>query len=89
MFWKPWKPPQEFVRTCKREYAKLLLLLQGYALISTGVRIICTHQVRVEGVLLSAGAGGACSCGARLCGGGRKTAGMGAVSPSSRSVRPG
>lgn len=31
----------------KREYAKLLSVLQAYALIATGVRIICTNHVRV------------------------------------------
>ena len=30
----------------KREYAKLLSVLQAYALIATGVRIICTNHVR-------------------------------------------
>lgn len=35
---------QEFRRNVKREYAKLLGLLQAYALISTGVRIVCTNQ---------------------------------------------
>ena len=29
----------------KKEYSKLVTLLQAYALISTGVRIICTNQV--------------------------------------------
>ena len=36
---------QEFKRHIKREYGKLLAVLQAYALISTGVRIICTNQV--------------------------------------------
>ncbi|KAI3431618.1 hypothetical protein D9Q98_004667 [Chlorella vulgaris] len=35
----------EFLRHIKREYARLVALLQAYALISTGVRIICTNQV--------------------------------------------
>ena len=35
---------QEFKRSIKREYAKLVSLLQAYALISTGVRLICTNQ---------------------------------------------
>jgi len=30
----------------KREYAKLLSVLQAYALIATGVRIVCTNHVR-------------------------------------------
>ena len=30
----------------KREYAKLLAVLQAYALIATGVRLICTNHVR-------------------------------------------
>ena len=30
----------------KREYAKLLTVLQAYALIATGVRLICTNHVR-------------------------------------------
>jgi DNA mismatch repair protein PMS2 len=37
---------QEFRRNVKREYAKLLSVLQAYALIATGVRIICTNHVR-------------------------------------------
>ena len=37
---------QELKRHLKREYAKLLNLLQAYALIATGVRIICTNQAR-------------------------------------------
>ncbi|KAK9789027.1 hypothetical protein WJX73_005134 [Symbiochloris irregularis] len=36
---------KEFRRNIKREYAKLLGVLQGYALICTGVRLICTNQV--------------------------------------------
>jgi len=36
---------QEFMRHIKREYAKLVTVLQAYALISTGVRMICTNQV--------------------------------------------
>lgn len=36
---------QEFLRHIKREFAKLVTLLQAYALISTGVRMICTNQV--------------------------------------------
>jgi hypothetical protein len=36
---------QEFKRNLKREYAKMVIVLQAYALISTGVRIICTNQV--------------------------------------------
>ena len=30
----------------KREYAKLLTVLQAYALIATGVRLVCTNHVR-------------------------------------------
>lgn len=36
---------QEFRRNIKREYARLLGVLQAYALIATGVRLICTNQV--------------------------------------------
>ena len=36
---------QEFKRNLKREFAKLLTIVQAYAIISTGVRIICTNQV--------------------------------------------
>jgi DNA mismatch repair protein PMS2 len=36
---------QELRRHVKREFAKLLTLLQAYAVIATGVRIICTNQV--------------------------------------------
>lgn len=36
---------QEFKRNLKKEYAKMVTVLQAYALISTGVRIICTNQV--------------------------------------------
>ena len=36
---------QEFKRNLKREYGKMVTLLQAYALISTGVRMICTNQV--------------------------------------------
>ncbi|KAK9808938.1 hypothetical protein WJX72_006664 [[Myrmecia] bisecta] len=36
---------KEFLRHLKREYAKLLTLLQAYAIISTGVRLLCTNQV--------------------------------------------
>ena len=36
---------QELKRHLKREYAKLLTLLQAYAIIAAGVRIICTNQV--------------------------------------------
>ncbi len=41
---------QELRRNLKREYAKLLGLLQAYALIAAGVRIICTNQVRTDAV---------------------------------------
>ena len=36
---------QDFKRNMKREYAKIVIVLQAYALISTGVRIICSNQV--------------------------------------------
>eukprot|EP00899_Mesostigma_viride_P017850 jgi/Mesvir1/26066/Mv06792-RA.1 len=35
---------KEFLRNLKREYGKLILLLQGYAIIASGVRIICSNQ---------------------------------------------
>jgi len=35
---------KEFKRTLKREHAKLVSLLQAYALIQTGVRLLCTNQ---------------------------------------------
>lgn len=35
---------KEFMRGVKREYARLVSLLQSYALIATGVRLVCTHQ---------------------------------------------
>lgn len=37
--------PQELLRNVKREFAKLLNLLQAYAVIGIGVRLICTNQV--------------------------------------------
>ena len=37
------------MRHIKREYAKLVTVLQAYALISTGVRMICTNQVSAHG----------------------------------------
>jgi DNA mismatch repair protein PMS2 len=37
--------PQELLRHVKREFAKLLNLLQAYAVIGIGVRLICTNQV--------------------------------------------
>ena len=36
---------QELLRNVKREFGKLLNLLQAYAIISYGVRIVCTNQV--------------------------------------------
>ncbi|KAI7836307.1 hypothetical protein COHA_009815 [Chlorella ohadii] len=36
---------KEFLRHIKREYARLVGLLQAYALICTGVRLVCTNQV--------------------------------------------
>ena len=38
----------------KREYAKLVTVLQAYALISTEVRMICTNQVCPAIPMLSA-----------------------------------
>ena len=35
---------REFQRGLKREYARLVSVLQSYALISTGLRLICTNQ---------------------------------------------
>ena len=35
---------KEFLRGLKREYARLVSLLQAYALISTGLRLVCTNQ---------------------------------------------
>ena len=36
---------QELQRHLRREYGKLVALLQAYALIATGVRITCSNQV--------------------------------------------
>ncbi|XP_041085155.1 mismatch repair endonuclease PMS2 isoform X2 [Polyodon spathula] len=36
---------KEFQRNIKKEYAKMVQVLQGYCIISTGVRISCTNQV--------------------------------------------
>lgn len=36
---------QELKRNVQREYAKLLTVMQAYAVICTGVRFICTNQV--------------------------------------------
>lgn len=36
---------KEFQRNIKKEYAKMVQVLQGYCIISTGVRINCTNQV--------------------------------------------
>ncbi|KAJ6659700.1 hypothetical protein lerEdw1_018413 [Lerista edwardsae] len=36
---------KEFQRNIKKEYAKMVQILQAYCLISTGVRINCTNQV--------------------------------------------
>jgi DNA mismatch repair protein PMS2 len=35
---------REFQRTIKREYARLVAILQSYALISTNMRLVCTNQ---------------------------------------------
>lgn len=36
---------REFLRNLKRDYSRMLALLQAYALISTGVRITCSNHV--------------------------------------------
>ncbi|KAJ8245970.1 hypothetical protein GJAV_G00262280 [Gymnothorax javanicus] len=36
---------KEFQRNIKKEYAKMIHILQSYCIISTGVRITCTNQV--------------------------------------------
>ena len=36
---------REFLRNIKREFTKLVHVLQGYCLVSTGVRITCSNQV--------------------------------------------
>ena len=38
-------PVQEFKRNLRREYTKLVAVVQSYALISTGVRFTCSNQV--------------------------------------------
>lgn len=38
--------PQEFLKNVKREFSKLVAVLQAYALIATRVRLIATNQVR-------------------------------------------
>lgn len=38
--------PQEFLKNVKREFSKLVTVLQAYALIATRVRLIATNQVR-------------------------------------------
>ena len=43
---------QEFMRHIKREFAKLVTVLQAYALISSGIRMICTNQVSLLQLLL-------------------------------------
>lgn len=35
---------KEFQRNLRREYARLVALLQAYALVATGVRLIATNQ---------------------------------------------
>ncbi|KAJ7520122.1 hypothetical protein O6H91_20G067500 [Diphasiastrum complanatum] len=40
---------KEFTRNIKREYARLLAVLQGYALIARSVRLICTNQTGRSG----------------------------------------
>ena len=36
---------REFQRNIKREFSKLVHVLQGYCLVSTGVRITCSNQM--------------------------------------------
>ncbi|KAI7797189.1 putative mismatch repair endonuclease PMS2, partial [Triplophysa rosa] len=36
---------KEFQRNIKKEYAKMVFVLQSYCIISTGVRITCTNQI--------------------------------------------
>jgi DNA mismatch repair protein PMS2 len=36
---------KEFLRNIKKEFAKLVHVLNGYCLISSGVRIMCTNQI--------------------------------------------
>ncbi|TRZ04489.1 hypothetical protein DNTS_027556 [Danionella cerebrum] len=36
---------KEFQRNIKKEYSKMILVLQAYCIISTGVRITCTNQI--------------------------------------------
>jgi len=36
---------REFLRNLKRDYSRMLALLQAYALISIGVRITCSNHV--------------------------------------------
>lgn len=36
---------REFQRNVKKEFSKLVHVLDGYCIISTGVRISCTNQV--------------------------------------------
>lgn len=47
------------MRSLKREYGRLVMLLQGYALIATGVRLVCTNQAGSgpRGVVLTTQAG--------------------------------
>ena len=45
---------QEFKRNVRREFAKLISLLQAYAVISTGVRFIATNQVAFAATTLEA-----------------------------------
>ena len=40
---------REFKRNLKREFSKLISLLQAYALIQTGKRILCTNQTNAGG----------------------------------------
>lgn len=40
-----------FLRNLKKEYVHLVSIVQAYALIATGVRIIATNQVRVPTVV--------------------------------------
>ncbi|XP_062503811.1 mismatch repair endonuclease PMS2-like [Corticium candelabrum] len=40
---------REFMKNLKKEYGKLIQVVQGYCLISVGVRITCSHQASHKG----------------------------------------
>nr|XP_056722180.1 mismatch repair endonuclease PMS2 [Euleptes europaea] len=52
---------KEFQRNIKKEYAKMVQVLQAYCIISTGVRISCTNQVGQGKKQLVVGTGGSSS----------------------------